>query len=444
MIELYKNIYLPKRFFYGLGVVILFFLLSYIASALYMVAVLLIGLLVLATIWDGYQLFNLQKTLVTHRKLPSSLSLGDEIFIELSVANISKINLSIQLTEELPFQFQIRDHHYLFSLKSGSKRQFKYPLKPLTRGKYEFGNIVTFISSELGLLERKIVFDSNTEIAVLPSVLQMKNIELKAFSQISFDSGIKRLRRIGHSYEFEQIKPYVPGDDPRSINWKATGKQGNLMVNQFQDERAQNVYAVIDKSRSMKMPFNGLSLLDYAINTSLAISNIVLKKQDKAGLITFSDKVGTVLKAERHPRQLKKIIELLHNEKERNLESNYQILYQTLRKVVPNRSLVLLYTNFESIYAMERVLPVLKKINQTHLLVVMFFENTVLKQFANDNVQSLSGIYENAIAQKLINEKELIVSELQKNGIQVVQSAPENLSLNTVNKYLELKSRGMI
>ena len=99
------------------------------------------------------------------------------------------------------------------------------------------------------------------------------------------------MRRIGHSYEFEQIKNYVRGDDYRSINWKATSRRGHLMVNQYEDERAQQVYNIIDKSRSMKMPFNGMSLLDYAINTSLVISNVALQKHDRAGLMTFSDKM---------------------------------------------------------------------------------------------------------------------------------------------------------
>ena len=102
--------------------------------------------------------------------------------------------------------------------------------------------------------------------------------------------GVKKIRRLGHTMEFDQIKEYVRGDDIRSINWKATARSNQLMVNQFQDEKSQQVINIIDTGRVMKMPFDGLQLLEYAINTSLVISNIAILKDDKAGLLTFSNK----------------------------------------------------------------------------------------------------------------------------------------------------------
>ena len=129
--------------------------------------------------------------------------------------------------------------------------------------------------------------------------------------------GVKRIRRVGHSLEFEQIRPYVPGDDPRSINWKAsarraTGGPDALVVNHFQDERAQQVYCLIDKGRVMRMPFEGLSLLDYAINATLVVSNIALLKHDKAGLVTFSNRPGAIVPADRRGGHLLKLLEVLY------------------------------------------------------------------------------------------------------------------------------------
>jgi uncharacterized protein (DUF58 family) len=109
-------------------------------------------------------------------------------------------------------------------------------------------------------------------------------------------TGIKKIRRLGHNNEFEQIKNYVQGDDIRTVNWKATSRRNELMVNQYQDERAQHIYSVIDKSRSMRMPFNDLTLLDYSINSTLAFSNICLRKGDKVGLMTYSDKLEQKLR----------------------------------------------------------------------------------------------------------------------------------------------------
>jgi uncharacterized protein (DUF58 family) len=255
---------------------------------------------------------------------------------------------------------------------------------------------------------------------------------------------VKKIRRLGHSYEFEQIKNYVQGDDFRSINWKATGRKAELMVNQYEDERSQQVYSLIDKSRTMRMPFNGLSLLDYSINASLVISNIALKKHDKSGLLTFSDKIGSSIKADRGQKQLRMILEALYNEEERKMEANYELMYNAVRNLVRGRSLIFFYTNFESLYAVERVLPLLRKINSTHLLVVMFFENTEVKDFSTSAAQDVEEIYLKTIAQKFVSEKNQVVQLLRQYGIQSILTRPEDLSINTVNKYLELKARGMI
>ncbi|MEO0340272.1 MAG: DUF58 domain-containing protein, partial [Bacteroidota bacterium] len=329
--------------------------------------------------------------------------------------------------------------------KPGQEEILSYPLRPTKRGRYTFGATHLFVSTSINLLERRLSFGKEgQQVAVYPSVLQMKNMELMAFQRTNLEGGIKKIRRIGHSYEFEQIKNYVRGDDYRSINWKASSRKGNLMVNQYEDERAQQVYCIIDKSRVMRMPFDGLSLVDYAINATLVLSNIILKKHDKAGLITFSDKLGSTIKADTKVTQLNKILEALYKEKDRPLEANYELLYYASRKLISGRSLLLLFTNFESNYALDRVLPILRKINRIHLLVVVFFENTEIKAFAEEPAQDLEGIYYKTVAEKFLAEKQQMVSKLRQYGIQSILTKPEDLSINSVNKYLELKSRGLI
>ena len=154
----------------------------------------------------------------------------------------------------------------------------------------------------------------------------------------------------------------------RQINWKASGRHQSLMINQFEDERSQPIYTIIDKSRIMLMPFNGLSLMDYAINAGLVISNVALQKRDKAGLITYSDKIGSAIKADNKHGQLQNILNSLYNQKERNFEANYELLYYGIKNLIKTRSLLFLYTNFESLYGMQRALPVLRNLNKQHLI----------------------------------------------------------------------------
>jgi uncharacterized protein (DUF58 family) len=440
-----RNLFLTDRFFVGMAVVAAGLALSFAWPLLFPLFQALGGLLLLAVVVDALLIFNKNLSVGAQRHLPKVFSLGDANEVRIELENRSAMPLDLRVVDELPFQFQRRDFEMPIALKGGERQTLAYLLTPSSRGEYGFGDTLLFLRTPLGLAERRIRQQNALSLPVYPSILQMKQFELKAFKRLAVDrGGVKKIRRIGHSYEFEQIKTYVRGDDYRSINWKATGRTSSLMVNQYEDERSQQIYCIIDKSRSMKMPFNELSLMDYAINTALVISNIALKKSDRTGLITFSDIIGSSIKAERAPTQLNKILQALYREKERLLEANYELLYSAVRRLIAGRSLIFLFTNFESSYAMERVLPLLRRIGHQHLLVVVFFENTEINDFAHRPAKRLSEVFVQNAAQKLVYEKAQIVQTLKQYGIQAILTRPEELSLNTVNKYLELKSRGLI
>jgi uncharacterized protein (DUF58 family) len=405
------------------------------------------GLLVLAALLlaDALLLYNPSIRIRCERPLPKLMSLGDVNQIRLRLYNDSPMPLWLSIVEELPDQFQARDfviHEYL---PRKDKKELQYSLRPLTRGVYRFHQTQLFLRSALGLIERRLSIEhSQQETAVYPSIIQMKKYELMALSRLATMSGIKKMRRVGHSYEFEQIRNYVKGDDYRSINWKATGRKNSLMVNQYEDERSQQIFAIIDKSRSMKLPFDGLTLMDYAINSALVITNIALHKYDKAGLLTFSDKIGATVKADNGGKHLQLILESLYRQDARDFEANYELLYTACRQFINRRSLLFLFTNFESHSALMRVLPLLRKINSLHLLVVIFFENPELVDYSRLPAQNTEDIYDRTIATQFAEEKQRIVQELRQYGIQAILTRPEELSINTVNKYLELKARGMI
>ncbi|RZL14624.1 MAG: DUF58 domain-containing protein, partial [Pedobacter sp.] len=236
------------------------------------------------------------------------------------------------------------------------------------RGAYGFGILRLFVSSPLGIVRRRYDQGAPVTLPVYPSFLKLRLYELMAVSNDLSEFGIKKIRKVGHSMEFDQVKNYVSGDDVRTINWKATARKGDLMINAFIDERSQQVYSIIDKSRVMRMPFDQLSLLDHAINASVALSKVAMLKEDKAGLITVSEKIGTVIKAEKKASQLNLLMQALYREQTRYLEANMEALYTTIRSRITHRSLLVFYTNFESLSAMRRQLPYLKKMAKYHLL----------------------------------------------------------------------------
>lgn len=440
----YKDLFLTNRLFTGLGVSVIVFVLSFFFPWLGVIPALVFWALVLLFLIDVLMLYKTAKGVFAKRHAPERLSNSDENELGVYVENWYPFNVSIGIIDEIPFQFQKRDIWFKTTLKPHERKLISYSLRPTKRGEYEFGDIRVYAKSPLGLIRRRYTFQQAETLPVYPSFLQMRKYELMAISNRLTDIGIKKIRRIGHSLEFEQVKNYVAGDDYRTINWKATARQGNLMVNSYTDEKSQHVYCVIDKSRAMKMPFEGLSLLDYAINASLVLSSVALIKEDKAGLITASEKIGAVIPADRKSSQLNKILEVLYKERTRYLETNMELLYSTIRTVIKQRSLVVFFTNYESMNALNRQLPYLKRIAKFHLLLVVFFENTELKTLSEKQATDLEGIYIKTIAEKFAYDKKLIVKELAKYGIQSILSAPQNLTINTINKYLELKAKQKI
>jgi len=438
------NTYLGNRFFYLFTGIIAAFAACFAFPQFLFFVQIILGVALAITLADFMLLFSKKRMLEIKRTVPKMLSLGSENHIRLEITNASRMVLKLTVQDEVPVQFQLRDFSMNLSLDRGEHRVLDYTLRPLTRGEYTFNDVNGYVQSIFGLAERRIRIPLSQPVPVYPSIIEMKAFELKALSRISNFHGIKKLRRLGQSYEFEQIKNYVMGDDYRSINWKATSRKADLMVNQFEEEKAQQIYTLLDTSRSMRMPFNGLSLLDYSVNASLVISNIALNKQDKTGLLTFSDKIDTVIRADKGKGHLRKILEGLYKVQEKPLEANYELLYLGVRNAIRGRSLLFLYTNFESYFALERALPIIRRINKLHLLVVVFFENTEILDYSTSESKNVEEIYLHTIAQKYVSEKKQIVSELRQYGIQAILTRPEDLSINTVNKYLELKSRGMI
>ncbi|TCD12804.1 DUF58 domain-containing protein [Pedobacter frigidisoli] len=442
--QYYTNLFLTDRLFAALGFCIVLFLLKFFFAWLGDIPEIATGVVLVLFFIDIFILYRVNQGIVAKRLTPKRLSNGDENPIQIEIKNNYGFRANARVIDEVPFQFQLRDKDFKLSLKSTELKSIHYNLRPTKRGEYDFGAIRAYINSPLGLISRRYNFEGNKVLPVYPSFINLGQYELMAISHHLTALGIKKIRKIGQSREFDQIKNYVGGDDIRTINWKATARKGGLMVNTYTDERSQNIYCIIDKSRVMRMPFEGLSLLDYAINASVALSKVAMLKEDKAGLITISETIGSIVPADRKSAQLGNIMNVLYKEKTRYLESNLEVLYSSVRTIVKQRGLLVFFTNFESLSALQRQLPYLKRISKYHLLLVVFFENTELKSLSMEPAKDVEGIYHKTIAEKFIYEKKLMVKELSKHGILSILTPPQKLTVNVVNEYLALKAQQRI
>ncbi|MDO6766506.1 MULTISPECIES: DUF58 domain-containing protein [Cellulophaga] len=444
LVQFFKDLFLNNRFFYAMFGIIVLFVLSFIFSSLLLIAKLLLFVFLALVLVDVLILFLTKKGIDAVRELPEKFSNGDDNTINIVLKNNYSLKAYCSLIDELPVQFQQRDFNIKTSITSNNKKEISYTIRPTERGEYVFGKLHVYTTTKIGFAMRRFSFGESQMVKTYPSFLQLKKYDLISLNQSSLQFGIKKIRRIGNSFEFEQIKDYVQGDNIKDINWKATAKRNQLMVNQFQDEKSQQVYSIIDKGRVMKMPFENLSLLDYAINAALVISSVVVRKHDRAGMFSFSKKPDNFVVAERRNAQMNLIQESLYNVNTDFNESDFGNLYGHIKRKITTRSLLLLYTNFASLDAVHRQMNYLRAINKSHMLVVVFFKNTELEQLKTHEAKTTQEIFDKTIAEKFSYDKKLIVAELNKYGIQTILTEPQNLTIDSINKYLEIKAKGLL
>ncbi len=437
-----SNIVLTKRFFWILSSFIIVYASGFIN--LWMTTLAQYGFIVIAILLaiDLMLLLLIGRKPFFERSYKERLYLGDENTITIRLKAQGVFVWNFELNEGFPDFKQDRSTSFKGTISSSKSVEIKYVLRPTKRGLYQFNAAYLFLSSFLKLVERRIVYTEINNFHVYPSVIQMKKYELLFFQQQKTSSGIKQIRRLGNATEFEQIRNYVAGDELKTINWKATSRRNELMVNQYQDEKSQPIYCIIDKSRTMQMEFNGLTLLDHSINSTLVFSNICLLKGDKFGLLTFSDKMGSQLPADKSSTQMKRVMDLLYDQKTKFKDANFELLQSVVRQKIKTRSLILLFSNFENEFAMRRALPYLIQMNKKHLLVVVFFQNSDLKELAYKRSYAVKDLYTSVVAERMITMKARMAREMKQFGIQTILTNPEELSANVINKYLELKARG--
>ena len=404
----------------------------------------LLLLLTVLMVADVLLLF-MRRGIEARRSVGDRFSNGDDNEVRLLLDNSYPFAVSAEVIDEIPHVFQRRDVLFRCRLSAPPAPQasltITYRLRPTRRGVYGFGLIRVLVVSPLGLVRRRISCGAAQDVKVYPSYLRLRQFEFLAIHQQLREHGIKRIRHIGHHTEFEQIKDYVVGDDYRTINWRATARRHQLMVNVYQDERSQQIFNLIDKGRPMQQAFHGMTLLDYAINTSLHLSYVAMERQDRAGLCTFSTQTDTFVPASRQSGHMQTLLEALYAQQMDFGETDFSALCVHLNKHVQKRSLFILYTNFVGMVSLRRQLPFLAQLARRHRLLVVFFEDVQLRDYIATPACDTEDEFRHVIAEKFAYEQRLMVTTLKQHGIYALLTTPEALSVNVINKYIEIRQR---
>lgn len=435
--------FLTKRFYLIFVILTLLMGMGYVYELLFMAAKVLLGVFALFVMADGVLLYH-RNSIDAWRQCAERFSNGDANEVRIKLESSYPFAVRLTIIDEAPAVFQRRDIVYSTILIAKGQGTVSYRLTPVQRGVYTFGHIRCFVRTALGLVERRYTCGEAQEVKVYPSYLMLNRYELLALSNNLMDMGIKRIRRVGNNTEFEQVKDYVQGDDYRKINWKVSARRHQLMVNAYRDERSQQIFSVIDKGRVMQQSFRGMTLLDYSINAALVLSYVAMHRDDKAGLITFADKLDTFIAPSRHMAQMQHLQEGLYAQEATFGETDFSNLCANVHKLVSKRSLLVVYTNFSGMTALNRQLAYLKLLSQWHRVLVVFFEDIEMNDYIHSPKSSTEDYYQHVIAEKFANEKRLIVSTLRQHGILSLLTTPDSLSVDVINKYLEMKQRQIL
>lgn len=435
--------FLTRRFYIALIVVILLLGSGYVLAPFFVIGQWTLFVLLLVVSADVYSLYRI-RGIQAFRQCADRFSNGDENEVSIRVESSYPYPVSLEVIDEIPVVFQKRDVDFRTKLQANEGKTITYRLRPTRRGVYSFGYVRVFVTGRIGLVSRCYTCAEPLDIKVYPSYLMLHQYELLAMSDNLTELGIKRVRRVGHHTEFEQIKEYVKGDDYRTINWKASARRHQLMVNVYQDERSQQIYSVIDKGRVMQQAFRGMTLLDYAINASLVLSYVAMRKDDKAGLVTFNEYFDTFVPASKQVGQMQTLLENLYKQETTFGETDFSALCGHLGKHVNKRSFLVLYTNFSNMTSLNRQLVYLQQLARQHRVLVVFFEDADLKEYIAGKSVTTEDYYRHVIAEKFAFEKRLIVSTLKQHGIYSLLTTPDKLSIDVINKYLEMKSRQLL
>ncbi len=373
------------------------------------------------------------------------LSIYEREAITIGVYNKGIRRLYIELKDEIPeLHFKAEDKIMRGFVEPHGKREFQYFATPTKRGAYVFKNVHVRYEGRLKLCMKMYSLELSREYKVYPNLKNLRKYRLSITNNHRHKLGQRNLKTLGRGTSFESLREYVTGDEYRKINWKATAREGKPIVNQYEPEKNQHVHMLIDTGRPMSYTLRGYRKLDLVVNTAIILSDIVNLNGDQSGLLLFNTDVKTMIMPGKGASHRNKLLDALYHIDHTNLTSNYEEAFYHFKKKERHRSIVFLFTDFETLEEAESMLRVLPVISRNNLLILMLIKNESLEGIGNQEVRNKEDLFNKGVALELINERRRIISLLNRRGIMCTEVEAEKLELSSVNKYIQVKNRNYL
>jgi uncharacterized protein (DUF58 family) len=377
------------------------------------------------------------------RSIPTRIARGASAQVQIDVVSTAPFASRVRLIDDLPAELERREAvPFEFSLPAHAAAHVTYELTAAGRGDVIAGDIHMRVLGPLGLVWREVRVTRTDPVRIQPGVLEMHRYRLLGIRHRLRLAGIRNIRQRGEGHSFESLREYVRGDDPRGIDWKATARHGDLMVRQYEAERSQNVLLAVDAGRLMLQSLGDRERLDHALSAALLLADVAAVHGDRVGLFVFADRVQQFLPPRR--ASVPRIADALARVQPRMVEPNYPIAFAFLARQVIRRSLIVLFTDLIDADASEALVTHVSRSAQRHLTLAVALRNPLLATRADAPATSEPEAYRRAAAEEMLQARAKALSTMRHAGVQVIDANPNALVTEVVNKYLDVKYRGLI
>jgi uncharacterized protein (DUF58 family) len=402
------------------------------------------ALIGLAALGDLATLLGVRR-LTAGRSVGAVASLGEPLAVRLTVSNPGRRALTLRIKDDVPEPFAAEPAEFLARVPARGLAELDYLATPGRRGSYAFRRVYGLVESRLGLWRRSIRMPAESGVRVYPDVRQIARYTLLARRNRLSVLGLRRTRRLGSDNEFERLRDYVPGDEPRHLDWRATARRRRLTMRDYQTSQSQRIMFLIDCGRMMSGDVGGgLSPLDHAFNAMLMLAHVALTRGDQVGLLAYADGLKAYLPPRGGPSRVNRLVHAVHDIFPELVESRHERAFVELERRCRKRSLVILFTNVLDDVNARGVSEHLLRLVGRHLPVAVLLRDRDLFRLADEAPESGLGLYHGAASAAVLNWREQVLAGLRARGALTLDVFPDELTAPLINAYLEIKARHLL
>ena len=386
------------------------------------------------------------KNIIPDRELEEKMSLGHTHTANIVVRNTSDVPLRIEVRDDVPYYFVRGKEPGPKEIAPHTEESFSYELRPVKRGQYSFPCINVRYPGVLGLIRRTAKYPDGRTYRVYPNMRDLTDYGISALSASLFSMGLKRIRANSDGGEFSSLREYVPGDNYRFINWAATARSGDIMVNTYVPERNQYIYVLLDSSRVMNTVYNDMLILDYGINAAFLLADYCIRGGDNIGMELFSANVPHFIKADKGPAQFELLADKLYGVQNDENAADYDNAMAVFASNVKRRSLVFVFTQLFNEEEAIRFVKAVKTHMGRHLLCAITIGDPRPGEIAagKSELPDADDAFMRSAALKYVRDRKKISAILTGAGILNFDTQPDKLSLTAVSAYLNIKKQGIL